>query len=242
MNRKGFTLIELIIVICIIGVLAVVLMPICFKYVGIAKENVCRSNITEMNNIFRIHQITDPDCTLEDIFGGKCSELSDSFSKYECPSGGKYYIKSGKICCKIHDDESGEETGEVLPGTGISLTGNGWPTEEMFDKSGNYSFTAGEIFKYGESYYVITKDFVIYKSNTVNGPENIISWDFFEKFTDVVWDSSEPLNGGKLQPVSAGDIYKADNGNIYVYTPNSGGWGPMPPEKHPNAWFKVPTK
>lgn len=227
--------------------MVVVLFPIVTKYVVTAQTNVCKSNVNEMYNIIRIHNIEDPDCTVKDILDGNCSELSAEFKNYKCPSGKSYYVKEGSIYCPIHgkdgaegalDPSEGQE--KVIPETDLTISETGWPTEDMFDSDGMYNFEAGRIFTHEGNYYIITKQFKIWTGNAKNGPEAVLNWDFMEKFSGKIWDSSAKLEGGKLKEVVNGDLYKDDNGNFYVYIPNSGGWGSMPPASYPGQWYKIP--
>ena len=51
-NRKGFTLIELIVVIAILGILALFLVPSFMGYAKDAKQSVCESNMTSIQRAY----------------------------------------------------------------------------------------------------------------------------------------------------------------------------------------------
>lgn len=113
--NKGFTMVELIVVIVIILVLAAVLVPSLLRYIGKSQEAVCRQNraslYTEISSAFAIGDYD----SLEDAFDGLYSEDRKDF----CPTGGYYVfdpnidefgdIFSGEILCSEHDGKNGTD-------------------------------------------------------------------------------------------------------------------------------------
>lgn len=114
-NHKGFTMVELIVVIVIILVLAAVLVPSLLKYIGKSQEAVCKQNRASLyTEICSAFAIGDYD-SLKDAFDGIYSKERDDF----CPQNGDYTFEtnidesgdvfSGVIICSVHDGDGGSD-------------------------------------------------------------------------------------------------------------------------------------
>ena len=87
-NKKGFTLIELMIVVAIIGVLAAVAIPRFVQSTDDAKTKACDANIAQINSQWEIQYVQDGD--YEDItdFDDNTTYFPDGWPV--CPHGDSY--------------------------------------------------------------------------------------------------------------------------------------------------------
>lgn len=76
MNKKGFTLVELVVVIAIIGVLAAILVPTMMSYIRKAKLKSANSNAKIVFNTVNA-VVTDMQCEGKDIDVQSCTAVVD---------------------------------------------------------------------------------------------------------------------------------------------------------------------
>lgn len=104
-RKKGFTMVELIVVIVIILVLAAVLVPSLLKYISKSQEATCRENkhslYIEVVSAYAIGEYDSIQEAFDDTYKSTISY---------CPSGGTYTFEStsvddGKIVCSKHDSD-----------------------------------------------------------------------------------------------------------------------------------------
>ncbi|OQB48589.1 MAG: Type II secretion system protein G precursor [bacterium ADurb.Bin157] len=116
-NRKGFTLIELMIVIAIIGILAAMAIPNFKKAREQAREKACYSNIRVLLGAVEMYNM-DHSVPLETPDQSKLTGANGYLkSSVECPeSGGKYegsnLSKDGLLSCSIHGTVDGSVAGK----------------------------------------------------------------------------------------------------------------------------------
>ncbi len=257
-NKKGFTLVEVIVTITILAILAGVVLPGMTGWVDNSKEKVCLINRSQ---IVRFYQATaayryaeNEAVTLSKTLAGDYEECARDVAGCVCPCGGTYTADdaTGTLTCSYHDGGvtggvivpnpptvTGGSSGGSQPTTLLPLSGGGWPTLDMFDDYGNYYFHKGEVFVHDGETYVLIKDCSVYKNVQAGGPQGILNWDYLERLTGTVYDSSTELRYGQLVQATAGDLYRTDDGHYYVFTPNSGGYANMPPQNNPNMWTLV---
>ncbi len=114
-NRKGFTLVELIVVISILAVLALILVPSVIGYTARAKEEVCKLNRQELKQELVI-EANNETTAFQKI--GDWNEIFKSLSspkfpasRLQCSSGGRYvaFFQQGKgvvVLCTEHSPEA----------------------------------------------------------------------------------------------------------------------------------------
>ena len=123
-NRKGFTLIELIVVIAILGILALFLVPSFMGYAKDAKQSVCESNMTSIQRAYHFQMAKQEKDEERDFLDNVMNNEFDDFSTApKCPSGGIYYIidtgeEAGQsvfqVVCSEHSNVLGKIPTQIL--------------------------------------------------------------------------------------------------------------------------------
>lgn len=103
-NKYGFTLVELILVIAVLGILAGIAVP---RYLGFAERAriaACRTNVETVERLYQVETHTENDLNHSDVtFEMFLNKVGSDL----CPSGGVYYCVDGAVRCSLHD-EGGE--------------------------------------------------------------------------------------------------------------------------------------
>ena len=241
-NSKGFTLIELVIVIVILATLAAIMVPIYISYVEKSRQSVCLANREELTREIYIEYRLGNYASLSDSF---TSVYSSYGAKKICPDGGDYTWVSdtsttGHVVCSYHDvTGSSGNSSSVYPGTASVVQPNLWPTDNSFQNSwSSVSMSPSGIFLYTDgNYYVVTKDITLTKSQASSGPSGAAySWYATQKLTGNIVTYSN--NSEQKSTLSRGDICKVGN-DYYVYI--DGGSYAFGPNVSSRQWYKLPS-
>lgn len=113
-NKKGFTLIELIVVIAILGILALFLVPSFLGYTKDAQKATCEANRHIIERSYTFYKAKNAEeITLSEYIK---SDDGKEYQGSKCPAGGVYTYDdaNGKVICSIHgeDEDKNEGTGE----------------------------------------------------------------------------------------------------------------------------------
>ncbi len=100
--KKGFTLIELIIVIAVVAILACVAIPSFIEVLDRAHASTCLSNRHNIELMFAVEDIQDSDLDLQ--------EYLDTVShEFHCPTKGIYTAdENGCVVCSVHTNGANE--------------------------------------------------------------------------------------------------------------------------------------
>jgi prepilin-type N-terminal cleavage/methylation domain-containing protein len=122
MNKKsgGFTLIELVVVIAILGIVATVTVPRIIGFTSMAKESVCVANRKTLERMYSVFLVEKDIDHVDSIFN---QFIIDDFDEV-CPAGGIIRYEDGEVKCSVHEDEDPPEEeapGEEVPWLEINI-------------------------------------------------------------------------------------------------------------------------
>ncbi len=108
-SEKGFTLVELIMVIVIVGILSAVAVPKFINLTGAAQDAKCAANRGAINSAVAMTYaaivVEDPsqaDWLETAVYGDLDDSMFATGSVPVCPLTGTYTLTSGQITCSIH--------------------------------------------------------------------------------------------------------------------------------------------
>lgn len=99
-NAKGFTFIELIVVIAVLGIITSIATPKLASYRRLAEESICHANCKAVERLYTTVLVeNDHNDTLFDQF------LIENFNGV-CPASGAINYEEGKVKCSLHTNDS----------------------------------------------------------------------------------------------------------------------------------------
>jgi len=104
-NQKGFTLMELMIVIVIIGVLAAIAVPAYKGYVERAQKTACEANRRILSTAAGMYYIDNNQAYATSV--AELVDFVDNAASLKCPGGGTYSLASDgiEVHCTNHPPE-----------------------------------------------------------------------------------------------------------------------------------------
>jgi prepilin-type N-terminal cleavage/methylation domain-containing protein len=118
-NAKGFTLVEIMIVVAIIGILIAIAVPSFLRAREISRRNACQENLNKISGATQQWAI---DKKIGADGAASWSELigSDLYLRKspECPSSGSYELGSDiseNPTCSLSSNPAGSEFNHILP-------------------------------------------------------------------------------------------------------------------------------
>lgn len=121
-NNKGFTLVEIMIVVAIIGILIAIAVPGFLKTRETSRTNACLENMQKIDGAVQQYildnNIADQAAAVAEIGAANIDELvgDDNYIRIApvCPSGGTYTLQATgyAVECSIHGQPGADEDGD----------------------------------------------------------------------------------------------------------------------------------
>lgn len=105
-DKRGFTLIELIIVLSILSIISAIAMPRYSNIIGRQKEKACLVSRKHIIDTYHNYKLIYPELEFSDFMDSdninRYLKISVIEGKIKCPGGGTYTVERNKLICSIH--------------------------------------------------------------------------------------------------------------------------------------------
>ncbi len=265
-NKKGLTILELIVTFTIAAILALVVVPNLTQYIGYSAKGVCETSRIEFMRSYQTYLASgEGSQTLEQALNGEIPAMAADRSRLKCPDGGTFTVKDGSIHCSVHGaigSASGGSGGSVtILKAGTVIFGTPETHEVVLDSwkgsckqvtdfcaANPYQtgLTLSELSKgsvlvdeYGKTYLVLWNDPWLTKNQAVQFVDNPSAINFIKAFdpTHVISSSAYNSATGWSPHLMNGDVFY-ENGIAYVFMGNNDTqWESLPQQG--GWWIKL---
>lgn len=104
-RKKGFTLIELIVVLAIISIVALIAVSTIYVYIEKAKAEVCEDNCLRLERMYEYYLYSNGLEHSDRVFEMFLGE----YGKGICPCSGEIWYLDGRVYCNRHSEGKDEE-------------------------------------------------------------------------------------------------------------------------------------
>lgn len=103
LDKNGFTIIEMIVVISIIAIIGAIAIPSFIGYTEKAKKEVCKVNCLQLERMYETY------LTMEELEHSEVlfTQYLHEYGKNICPGHGDINYVDGKVQCSKHDRDEG---------------------------------------------------------------------------------------------------------------------------------------
>lgn len=102
--NKGFTLVELLVVMAILAILASIAVPMYAGYLERAAKEVCNINCLQVGRMYHVYLLMENKEDTKNVF----DEFMDNYEETICPDNGEIVYMHGSVRCLLHsEDEAG---------------------------------------------------------------------------------------------------------------------------------------
>jgi len=113
LNNKGFTLVELLVVMAILGILASIAVPMYKGHIERATELVCNTNCAQLERMYHAYLLTENKEHTDNVF----DEFMQNYEENICPDNGDIKYVNGNVRCMLHseDETNGNDDDVSVP-------------------------------------------------------------------------------------------------------------------------------